>query len=83
MLRNLAAAMGGVLVLAAGVAQAGEFGDHGAWALANGKKVKTDCSVNYTGPDGKTYCFGGEAGKWKFAADPEKYIAAAADTFKK
>lgn len=83
MFSKCTAAIGGTFLLAAGVAGAGEFGDHCAWGLANGKKVKTDCSVNYTGPDGKTYCFGGEVGKWKFAADPEKHIKAAAETFGK
>jgi YHS domain-containing protein len=81
-MRLVATLVSGGLLIAASSAFAGEFGDHCAWGLANGKKVKTDCSINATGPDGKTYCFGSETGKWEFAADPEKYIKAAADNYK-
>ena len=35
----------------------GEFDDSCAMGLASGQVVKTDCSVNWTAPDGKVYCF--------------------------
>jgi YHS domain-containing protein len=48
-----------------------EFGGQCTMALAEGKSVPTDCSIKWTGPDGKTYCFGDEAAKKKFLKDPQ------------
>ncbi|MCW5626770.1 MAG: hypothetical protein KIT73_18785 [Burkholderiales bacterium] len=64
-------------------AAAGEFGDQCAWGLANGKKVKTDCSVNYLAQDGKTYCFSNEQAKFEFIGDAAGNAAKAAATAKK
>ena len=44
----------------------GEFDDSSAMDLASGQVVKTDCSVNWTAPDGKIYCFSTEASKATF-----------------
>lgn len=36
----------------------GEFGNHDPIGLANGQRIKADCSLNWTDPDdGKLYCF--------------------------
>ena len=35
----------------------GEFDNSCAMGLADGQMVKTDCSINWTAPDGKVYCF--------------------------
>src|SRR6476620_4747315 len=35
----------------------GEFGNECATGLASGQEVKTDCSVSWSAPDGKVYCF--------------------------
>jgi YHS domain-containing protein len=79
-----------MLLLAAGAAMslsmqasAGELGDHCAWGLVNGKKVKTDCAVNQMGTDGKVYCFSNEQVKWNFMADLEGNTAKAKEAFKK
>lgn len=72
---SLLAAAG--LVLSGASAFAGEFGDHCAWGLANGKKVKTDCSVNMKGPEGKVYCFSSEDAKASFAKDAPGNLAKA------
>jgi len=64
-------------------AGAGELGDHCAWGLVNGKKVKTDCSVSQMSTDGKTYCFSNEQVKWNFMADLEGNTAKAKEASKK
>jgi YHS domain-containing protein len=64
-------------------AGAGELGDHCAWGLVNGKKVKTDCAVSQMSTDGKTYCFSNEQVKYNFMADLEGNTAKAKEAFKK
>ena len=44
----------------------GEFDNSCTMGLASGQLVKTDCSVNWTAPDGKVYCFSTEASKASF-----------------
>src|SRR5690348_7130050 len=44
----------------------GEFDNSSAMDLASGQLVKTDCSVNWTAPDGKIYCFSTEGSKQAF-----------------
>ena len=44
--------------------------------LANGKEVKTDCSVNGT-IKGKTYCFSNEEAKTEFMKNPDASAKAA------
>ncbi len=58
-----------------------EFGGSCAMGLAEGKRIKTDCTVNWTAPDGKTYCFGNEDSKAVFIKDPDGNIAKARETF--
>lgn len=58
-----------------------EFGGICAMGLAEGKRIKTDCSVNWKAPDGKTYCFGNEDSKATFIKAPEENIAKAKETF--
>ena len=48
-----------------------EFGGQCAMSLSEGHSVPTDCSVKWTGPDGKTYCFGNEEAKKNFLKDPQ------------
>jgi hypothetical protein len=55
----------------AAAASAPEFGGQCAMSLAEGHSVPTDCSVKWTGPDGKSYCFGNEEAKKKFLKDPQ------------
>ena len=52
----------------------GEFDDSCAMGLASGQVVKTDCSVNWTAPDGKVYCFSTEASKEAFLKNPDENI---------
>ena len=70
-------ALAGVLALGlATAAIAGEFGDMCSWGLANGKKVKTDCSVN-AAIKGKTYCFSNKEAMGEFMKNPKDNLAKA------
>lgn len=68
-----------LLCIAATPAHAEEFDGACAMGLASGQMVKTDCSVNWTGTDGKTYCFGSEASKEAFLQDPAGNLKQARD----
>jgi len=59
----------------------GEFNDSCAMGLASGQVVKTDCSVNWTAPDGKVYCFSTEASKEAFLKNPDENIQKAREFF--
>ena len=50
----------------------GEFDNSCAMGLASGQVVKTDCSINWTAPDGKVYCFSREASKEAFLKNPSR-----------
>ncbi len=58
------------LLAAASVhAAEGEFKKDCTMGLAMKQHIATDCSVNWAGEDGKTYCFGNEAAKAEFLKD--------------
>ena len=59
----------------------GEFDNSCAMGLASGQVVKTDCSVNWTAPDGKVYCFSREASKEAFLKNPTENIQKAREFF--
>lgn len=61
--------------------QDAEFGGSCAMGLAEGKRIKTDCKINWKAPDGKTYCFGNADSKATFVKDPDANIAKARETF--
>ena len=65
----------------AAAAPKGEFDDSCAMGLASGQVVKTDCSVNWTAPDGKVYCFSTEASKAAFLKSPDENIQKAKEFF--
>ena len=54
----------------------GEFNDMCSMALAMGKDVQTDCSINgeYLG---KTYCFGSQEAMTQFMQNPKDNLAKA------
>lgn len=56
-----------------------EFGGQCLLGLAEGQHVQTDCSTNWIGPDGKTYCFSDAAAKKKFLEDPKVNLEKARD----
>ena len=57
-----------------GTPATGEFDNSSVMDLASGQTVKTDCSVNWTAPDGKVYCFSTEASKETFLKSPDENI---------
>jgi hypothetical protein len=59
----------------------GEFDDKCAMGMAEGQTVKTDCSVNWTGPDGKVYCFSTEDSKTAFLKNPDANIQKAREFY--
>ena len=71
------------LLMVAGLAWAGEFDNLCTMGLAMGQNVRTDCAVNWTGKDGKTYCFGNEEAKRTFLKDSESNLKKAKDYYAK
>jgi YHS domain-containing protein len=59
----------------------GEFDASCAMGLASGQVVKTDCSVNWTGEDGKVYCFSSEESKATFLENAPENIQKAREFF--
>src|SRR5271169_3673214 len=59
----------------------GEFDNSCTMGLASGQVVKTDCSINWTAPDGKVYCFSGEASKEAFLKNPTENIQKAREFY--
>ncbi|XSG81643.1 MAG: hypothetical protein ACPW61_11245 [Methyloligella sp. ZOD6] len=72
------AALGIALAFAAPApATGGAFDDYCAMGLASKQQVKTDCSINWIGPDNKLYCFSTDNSKDAFLQDPEGNISKA------
>ena len=72
-------AVAGALLLGfatAALAASGEFGNQCSMALAMGKDVQTDCSINgqYLG---KTYCFGSTEAMGEFMKNPKDNLTKA------
>ena len=55
----------------------GEFANEDPVGLAAGKHIKTDCSMNWVGEDGKLYCFTTGTSLVFFEESPQAYIRAA------
>ncbi|MEG6508514.1 hypothetical protein V6C03_05980 [Methyloligella sp. 2.7D] len=62
-------------------AEDGEFDNLCAMGLATGQVVETDCSINWTNPAGKTYCFGSEGSKTAFLENPDENLEKAKEFF--
>jgi len=58
-----------------------QFGGTCAMGLAEGKRIKTDCKINWTGTDGNLYCFGNEDSKTTFLKDPVGNLMKARETY--
>ena len=59
----------------------GEFDNSCAFGLTQGQTVQTDCSINWTAPDGKVYCFSRESSKEAFLKNPTENIQKAREFF--
>jgi hypothetical protein len=62
-------------------AMRGEFGNEDPVGLAAGKHIKTDCSMNWVGDDGKLYCFTTGTSLVFFEESPQSYLRAARKFF--
>jgi YHS domain-containing protein len=51
-----------------------QFGGQCVEALAGGRHVMTDCSINWTAKDGKAYCFSSADAKASFLKNPEESL---------
>lgn len=73
----------GALVLAAAtLASAEEFNGHDAMSLAQGKRVETDCSINWKNPkDDKVYCFANARNQFMFKQNAKTFVPRAQLTF--
>lgn len=65
-----------LLFLFSQIASAGEFGNHCTFSLSEQRLFKTQCLISAEF-EGKTYCFGTEAGKDSFLEDPKTIISKA------
>ena len=58
-----------------------EYNNECSWGLANGKHVQTECKVNMTRENGKTYCFSNDRALDAFMQDPSGNAKKAEETF--
>jgi hypothetical protein len=54
-----------------------EFDGQCALGMSKGKKMATNCSVLWVGPDDKLYCFSSPAAKEKFLQAPKENLTRA------
>ena len=59
----------------------GQFDNEDPVGLAAGVHLKTDCSMNWVGEDGKVYCFTTGTSLEFFVTSPAAYISAAQKFF--
>ena len=70
------------LIFISSLSFAAEFGDHCTYSLSEGRLFKTQCLIS-TVYEGKSYCFGTEAGKDEFLENPKAMIAKAQAFYEK
>src|SRR6516165_5989432 len=76
-----APAMAGDQPLANASPAKGEFDNSCTMGLASGQEVETDCSVNWTAPDGKVYCLSTQGSKQAFLKSRDENIQKAREFF--
>lgn len=62
-------------------ARQAEYGNECAWGLSQGKHVMTDCSINMTRADGKTYCFSSDRAMDSFMSNPVQNMSRSTETY--
>jgi hypothetical protein len=74
--------IGALMLGATSLASAEEFDGHDAMSLAQGKRVETDCSINWTNPkDDKVYCFANARNQFMFKQNAKTFVPRAQVTF--
>ena len=65
-----------------GLSHAEEFNGYDAMPLSQGKRVETDCSINWKDPkNGKTYCFANARNQFMFKQNTKTFVPRAQETF--
>ncbi len=82
LLRGLRITIGVLAVCVASLAGAAEFDMYDAMSLAQGKRVETDCSINWKNPkDDKIYCFANARNQFMFKQNAKTFVPRARKTF--
>ena len=69
-------------LLAPVAAHAEEFNGYDAMSLSQGKRVATDCSINWKNPkDGKKYCFANARNQFMFKQNTRTFVPRAQKVF--
>ncbi len=64
------------------IVNAEEFDGYDAMSLSQGKRVETDCAINWKNPkDGKTYCFANARNQFMFKQNTRTFVPRAQKTF--
>jgi hypothetical protein len=81
-MRTTKIVIGALMLGSASLASAEEFGGHDAMSLAQGKRVETDCSINWKNPkDEKVYCFANARNQFMFKQNAKTFAPRAQLTF--
>lgn len=74
--------IGALMFGAASLAGADEFDGYDAMSLSQGKRVETDCSINWKNPkDDKVYCFANARNQFMFKQNAKTFVPRAQDIF--
>ncbi|HZP88667.1 MAG TPA: hypothetical protein VFB54_17795 [Burkholderiales bacterium] len=80
-MKRITPILAGALLALSTSAFSAEFNNQCAWGLANGKNVPTDCKINMTRSDGKTYCFSSDEAMDNFMKSPTVNLKKAQEKF--
>ena len=82
MTRFLNFAIAAVAIANISPVSAEEFDGYDAMSLAQGKRVATDCSINWKDPkNGKIYCFANARNQFMFKQNTRTFVPRAQATF--
>ena len=75
-------ALAAAAIMITSLTNAEEFDGYDAMSLAQGKRVETDCSINWKDPrDGKTYCFASARNQFMFKQNTKTFVPRAQKAF--
>jgi hypothetical protein len=81
-MRTINIMIGALLLGVTALASAEEFDMYDAMSLAQGKRVETDCSINWKNPeDDKVYCFANARNQFMFKQNAKAFVPRAQQTF--
>ena len=81
-MRTMKITIGALVLCITTLASAEEFEMYDAMSLAQGKRVETDCSINWKNPkDDKVYCFANARNQFMFKQNAKTFVPRAQQTF--